>query len=57
VTRSAVVARPRGARIGHRLAVDTGKPFRTLAQVGIRRRILAGAAVLARLVRAAIVQI
>ena len=44
------------AAIGH-LAIGAGKSFRTLAQVLVRRRILAGAAVLARLVRSATVQI
>ena len=54
---AAVLAGRRGAQIVHHLAIESGKAFRTLAQILVRRRILARAAVQTRLVSAAVVEI
>lgn len=50
-------ARRRRARVVDALAVDAGEALRAPAQVLVGRGVLAGAAVLAGLVRAAVVEV
>lgn len=54
---AAVLAGRRGARIVHHLAVGAREAVRTPAQIVVGGRVLAGAAIHARLMGAAIVQV